>query len=423
MNENILELLKNQLTGPVLGQIAQSLGLSEDKARSGVQGAIATVLAGLLQKASRPGGAEGLLKTIKDGGFSGDMLSNLGSVLGTPDGTQGLMKSGNSLLEGLLGDKLGSVANALSSSLGLPKGAVNSLLALAAPLVMSQIGKLASARGLNPAGLAELLMSQKSHLLSAAPPGLSSALGLSSLADIGKDAQHKAAAYGSAAARAGEAAVETGVSWAKWALPACLLAALLAAVGFFALRPQEAVEQAVPPGDPRGTHREHRDRPPRGRRRRREGQRNDRRRRRGDQSCGHERPPGDRRCRREGQRNDRRRCRGDQDRSRQRQAGDRRRCRGGKANRRQGRRRHEGRGRRHQGEAGRHHAPGRRQARPARELRPRSLRHVPRKPGAQLAAELRARILPVRPRDDPSIGRRTRTPWTSWRESSRPSRT
>jgi outer membrane protein OmpA-like peptidoglycan-associated protein len=249
MTENILELLKNQLTGPILGQIAQSLGLSEDKARSGLEGVIASVLSGLLQKVSRPGGPESLLKTVRDEGFSGEMLNNLGSLLGTADGAQSLMKTGGSLLEGLFGDKLGNLATTLSSGLGVPKGAVNSLLALVTPLVMGQLGKLISAKGLNASGLADLLLGQKSSLMAAAPPGLSSALGLNSLADLGKDMQRRAAAVGSAATQTGQAALE-GMNWSKWVIPACLLAALLAALGLYASRPREAPVPAGAPAAP-----------------------------------------------------------------------------------------------------------------------------------------------------------------------------
>jgi outer membrane protein OmpA-like peptidoglycan-associated protein len=243
MVENILELLKNQLTGPVVGQIAQSLGLPEGKARSALEGAIATILSGLLQRTSRPGGAESLLSTLREGGHGGDLLDNLGSALATPDGTQNLMTTGHTLLGSIFGDKLGNVANALSGGLGLSKGVANSLLALAAPLVMGQLGKLVASQGLGLSGLVELLSGQKKFLQSAAPPGLSGALGLNSLADLGKDVQARAADYGASAARAGRAAVDAGTSWLRWALPLGLIAAL-ALLALYFMRPNQPVNPA-----------------------------------------------------------------------------------------------------------------------------------------------------------------------------------
>jgi outer membrane protein OmpA-like peptidoglycan-associated protein len=247
MIENILELLKNELKGPILAQVAQALGLSDEKAKSSLEAAISAILAGVLQKASRPGGGESLVKTLKEGSYDGNLLHNLGSVLATGDGAQGLMRTGNSLLDGLFGDKLASVAGALATDLGLSKGPASSLLALAAPLVMSQIGKMAAAKGFNASALTDMLMSQKSHLLSAAPPGLAGALGLNSLADVGRDAQRKAAEYGSAVARTGAASVETTFDWTRWALPVGLLAALLIAIGIYALRPSDVVNPAGRP--------------------------------------------------------------------------------------------------------------------------------------------------------------------------------
>ena len=177
MIENILELLKNELKGPILAQVAQALGLSDEKAKSSLEAAISAILAGVLQKASRPGGGESLVKTLKEGSYDGNLLHNLGSVLATGDGAQGLMRTGNSLLDGLFGDKLASVAGALATDLGLSKGPASSLLALAAPLVMSQIGKMAAAKGFNASALTDMLMSQKSHLLSAGASGPGRCLG------------------------------------------------------------------------------------------------------------------------------------------------------------------------------------------------------------------------------------------------------
>jgi outer membrane protein OmpA-like peptidoglycan-associated protein len=245
MNENILELLKNQLTGPILNQIAQLLGLSESKAKSGLESAFATMLAGLLQKAGRPGGIDSLLSMFKHGGHEGDILQNLGSVLGASDKSQALLTSGQSLLNSIFGDKLASVENTLGSAIGLPKGSASSLLALAAPLVMGQIGKLVSARGLNAAGLGELLMGQKKVLQAVSVPGLSSALGLNSLADLGGDLKERAGRAADAAVRTGQVAAEGAASWLKWAVPVGLLA--LAALAIYMLIPREPAKPGAPP--------------------------------------------------------------------------------------------------------------------------------------------------------------------------------
>jgi outer membrane protein OmpA-like peptidoglycan-associated protein len=186
-----------------------------------------------------------MLKASDDGG---GLLDNLGDVLASPDRSQDVLRSGNSLLSGIFGDKLGGVLNALGGTLGQGKTASSSLLALAAPLVMSALGKQVSAGGLNPAGLLDLLIGQKNAVQAAAPSGLSSALGLNSLADLGTDATRRAAQVGSAAVRTGQAAAQQGTQWLKWAVPLALLLALGALIYF--MRPSATPEPAAPESGP-----------------------------------------------------------------------------------------------------------------------------------------------------------------------------
>ena len=250
MSENILELLKSFLTGPIVHSIAEAVGLPEDKVRAGLEGAFSAVLAGMLQKASQPEGAESLLNTLKDMGSHADLVKDPGAVLGSADGLRNLEQAGSSLLKRLFGEKLENLANALGGSLGLPKGVVSTLLALAGPMIMSQIGKLVAAHGLNASGLLELLMGQKKFLQASAPPGLASALGLNSLADLGTDPKQRGTDSASTASRTGPNAAPEMAPWLKWALPVGLLAALALLGVFYALRPGEPNEQLALPTPP-----------------------------------------------------------------------------------------------------------------------------------------------------------------------------
>jgi outer membrane protein OmpA-like peptidoglycan-associated protein len=251
MSENILELLKSLLTGPILRSIAEAVGLSEDKVKAGLESVFPTVLAGMLQKASQPGGGESLLKLVKDVSSHSELLKNPGDVLGSSEGLRNVEKTGGSLLNIIFGDRLGNILQALGNNLGLAKGVVNSLMALAGPLVVSQIGKALASKGLNAAGLIELLMGQKKFIQSSAPPGLANILGLSSLADLGSDAQQRAADLASKAERTGQIAADEAAPWLRWALPLGLLAALVL-LGLYFLRPGEPQQQVaqVPPPPP-----------------------------------------------------------------------------------------------------------------------------------------------------------------------------
>jgi outer membrane protein OmpA-like peptidoglycan-associated protein len=73
------------------------------------------------------------------------------------------------------------VTSAVAGYSGIKASSASSLLALGAPLVMSLLGKTQASQGLNATGLASLLASQKSSLMSAIPAGLSSLPEISSL--------------------------------------------------------------------------------------------------------------------------------------------------------------------------------------------------------------------------------------------------
>jgi outer membrane protein OmpA-like peptidoglycan-associated protein len=91
---------------------------------------------------------------------------------------------------------------------GVKKSSASSLLGLAGPLVMGFLGKKIKNEGLNMAGLASLLGSQKSNIMGALPGGLGSLIGF---ADMGNVSVPKAG----------------GFKWLPWALGILALLALL----------------------------------------------------------------------------------------------------------------------------------------------------------------------------------------------------
>ena len=175
--DNLISMIASQIGGSNMNSIASLLGVAGDKAPSALQSGIATVLAGLASNASKPGGAAALLKTITDGGHDTGIFGQLGGILGSPDSTQKMLGQSGNLLSGLFGNNLGGVTDMLGSFLGLKSGAGKSLLGLAAPLVLGQLGSLVKSRGLSATGLLDLIMGQKGFLSGLLPTGLGSLLG------------------------------------------------------------------------------------------------------------------------------------------------------------------------------------------------------------------------------------------------------
>lgn len=122
--------------------------------------------------ASTSAGATQLTGLLQRGGYDGSILNNLGSLLSDRAQSQNLISSGQGLLGSLLGDKAPAMASAIGSYGGISSSSASSLMALAAPLIMSLLGKTQVTEGLSWSGLASLLTSQKASILSAIPAGL-----------------------------------------------------------------------------------------------------------------------------------------------------------------------------------------------------------------------------------------------------------
>ncbi len=182
MSLNILDLVKGQLTEDVIAKAASALGESKEATESGFTNAIPALLGGVISKASSEEGASDLLGMVTKPEVTGvlgnvtELFSGSGSNLG------------EGLLKGVLGDKLGGVADLIGSFAGFKNaGSASSLLKMAAPILMGVIGKQVGNSGLS--GLTSLLSGQKENLEQVAPAGLldkvTKTLGVDSLGDLG----------------------------------------------------------------------------------------------------------------------------------------------------------------------------------------------------------------------------------------------
>ncbi|QDT08497.1 DUF937 domain-containing protein [Planctomycetes bacterium K23_9] len=184
MSINLIDLMKDQLTGAIAGQIGNKLGVDKNAAESGIGAILPTILGGLMKQSSTPAGAESLNNTLDQADFDGGLLDKLPDLLGGGGGNdQGGMLSGmgDTLLRSLFGDKVASIVGLISKFTGMDSGKSGSLMALLAPLVMSFLGKQKRSMGLDANGLAGLLSSQKDAVASSLPPGLAGTMGLGEL--------------------------------------------------------------------------------------------------------------------------------------------------------------------------------------------------------------------------------------------------
>lgn len=259
MSINLMDLLKSEVGSQLAGPAAAFLGESESATAKAMGGILPSILGGLMDKGQDQKGAGALLDML--GNSDAGLMDNLGSIFGGGNaggGISSLLTNGSSILGLLFGNnKLGSIIDLVTSFSGMKKSSSSSLLKLAAPFIMSFIGKKVKTMGLDALGLSKLLGSQKDHVASALPAGFGNALGFASLGDSfldkAEDAVENAAdtvkGAATSAARtatrtanaAGETAKAGGNALLKWLVPALLVAGL----AFFLLRGCGGVKDAA----------------------------------------------------------------------------------------------------------------------------------------------------------------------------------
>ncbi|MCW8126738.1 OmpA family protein [Microbulbifer halophilus] len=184
MADDLLDMAVRQLGSSGIGALGSALGLPEGKGESAVNTGLSTVLAGMLHKGNSKTGMASLFNMVT--GSSGLDFSNIADVFEDQEQMSSLQKSGGNMLETIFGDKSGDVGSTLSGSLGLSGGTGGSLLKVAAPVVMSLLGKLVKSKGLDISGLGSLLLGQKSHIKGHLPDGLLKQLGVSDFGKLGE---------------------------------------------------------------------------------------------------------------------------------------------------------------------------------------------------------------------------------------------
>lgn len=177
---NLVDLVKDQLTSQVLGNLGSLIGASESDTRSATNAAVPALLGGLAKLAANPSGAGQLASAL--GGLDLGALGNLAGLLGGSNASR-VADKGGSLLNSLFGTgATGKIVEALAGFLGMKPGVARSLLAYLAPVVLGMVAKQFTGGRADAAGLQRLFSEQSGNIKNALPAGLS-------LGDFGAVAQ------------------------------------------------------------------------------------------------------------------------------------------------------------------------------------------------------------------------------------------
>ncbi|MCP3161717.1 OmpA family protein [Myxococcus qinghaiensis] len=177
---NLIDMVRERFTGNVIQQMGSAMGEDPSTLGKALPGVIATVGGSVVERGSTEAGAQRLMSQLNEGGYTGPNAGNEEILSADTE------ERGQGMLNGLFGDKLGTITSALGRSGGFSNSkSAGGMMALVAPMIMSVIGKHVRDNRLGAAGLGQLLGGQKSLLSAALPAGLGSILGMGGAAAVG----------------------------------------------------------------------------------------------------------------------------------------------------------------------------------------------------------------------------------------------
>ena len=169
-------MVKDQVTGSLGSQAAKFLGESESGVGKALDGIFPVLLGKMADTADDSNGLGKLFDMAK--GQDAGILDNIGGLFGGGAGNVAkLMNGGSGILNLLLGNSTGGLIDKIAGFSGLKGSAASSLIKMAAPFLMSMVGRHIKNKALDAVGFGKFLGGQRQHIKSSMPTGLLSSLG------------------------------------------------------------------------------------------------------------------------------------------------------------------------------------------------------------------------------------------------------
>jgi LysM repeat protein len=161
---NLVDTIRKNLPMDFAGKMSSMLGENREKANLGIGSAIPSLLGGLGEAASTPDGARRLSSAVDDADEG--ILGNVGKMFGQ----SASISQGSTILRSLLGaGSLSQITGSIGKLSGLTGSSVTSMLGMLAPIILGVLKREKISRGLDSAGLANLLAGQRDHIAAAMP--------------------------------------------------------------------------------------------------------------------------------------------------------------------------------------------------------------------------------------------------------------
>jgi heat shock protein HslJ len=164
----ITDLVASRMTPEVMQKLAGLAGLNSTNAKRAIDALIPTQLYDLVSMGATEAGANRLLSVLKE--HKG--TESFAHVLLGGDAMQSQAKAGDTLQSAVYGNDLSRRIGSVASSIGIPQGAASSLMGMIMPTVVGVLGREVRERGLDAAGLVNLLRGERETVERAMPAGL-----------------------------------------------------------------------------------------------------------------------------------------------------------------------------------------------------------------------------------------------------------
>ncbi|MDT0644054.1 DUF937 domain-containing protein [Zunongwangia sp. F363] len=149
---SILDILNTKTGDQLIGKITEKTGLDKEKATTALGMAMPMILGALKKNAEDDKGSEKLNNALEADKHNGHLLNNLSEA-----DTDEVDNEGNKILDHILGDKRSGIESALSTTLGLEKGTIGTIIKLAAPVIMNLLGSQKRKDNVSGSGLSSLI--------------------------------------------------------------------------------------------------------------------------------------------------------------------------------------------------------------------------------------------------------------------------
>jgi hypothetical protein len=145
-------MLQGQLGEGMIEQLAGQIGADKDQTAAAANGVFSALLSGINKNVADPQGAQSFMSALERD-HDGSILDNIGDlIMGGASAPSTPTTNGAGILNHVLGNNQGGIADAIGKMSGLDSGKVTQLLITLAPMVLGMLGKMRNNEQVNSGG-------------------------------------------------------------------------------------------------------------------------------------------------------------------------------------------------------------------------------------------------------------------------------